>query len=383
MIDQIDLDRYSQANSNIESAEQPAPDSMVGHQLVPVQLLRELMLSGEITVGQLTVAGVSAQNVVIPILANGGKVEVTDARADLYTGSFNTTASFDVQGDEPLLTIASNLNGVNVEPLLQDYTSQTAAVTGNARINIDVLSRGLNRQQLLERANGAVSALITEGTISGIDISAELERASGVELDDSINNVADTSFSELSISAVLADGVLQSDDLVFTSPLLSMTGEGGVNMVRQTVDYLLHLTVGESSESEPVDLGGLLQELAGIELSVPVQGPFGDLSIDFKSILQNAFDSNPIEQIKDSSLDEQNAEVLQRIETEKAALRDRLEKEREDAAALIRENKQLTQEQLEIQERELKLQLEREKDALKEKLQDNLKKGIKDLIGEN
>jgi len=50
---------------------------------------------------------------------------------------------------------------------------------------------------------------------------------------------------------------------------------------------------------------------------------------------------------------------------------------------LIRENKQLTQEQLEIQERELKLQLEREKDALKEKLQDNLKKGIKDLIGEN
>ena len=74
---------------------------------------------------------------------------------------------------------------------------------------------------------------------------------------------------------------------------------------------------------------------------------------------------------------------MQRIESEKAALRDRLEKEREDAAAVIKENKQLTQEQLEIQERELKLQLEREKDALKEKLQDNLKNGIKDLVGEN
>ena len=175
---------------------------------------------------------------------------------------------------------------------------------------------------------------------------------------------------------MLADGVLQSDDLVFSSPALSLSGEGGINIVKQTIDYLLSVTVSESTELASNEL---LKELAGMELSVPVRGPFGNLSIDFQSLLSDAFDSSLVEQInerKSGSLDQPD------VESQKAALRIRLAKEREDAAQVIRENKELAQEQLEVQELERKLQIKREKDALKNKLQDNLKKEFTDVVGE-
>ena len=348
-----------------------------------MQLLRELTLSGEVTIGEVTIAGIAAQNAVLPILANDGKVELKDVKADLYTGSFYSTASLDVQADEPLFTLISNLNGVSVEPLLQDHLQQPAAVTGIANINIDLLSRGFNRQQLLERSNGAVSARLTDGVVNGIDIASELQRASGVATNGLIDALTDTPFSELSVSALLAEGVMQSDDLVFNSPLLSMSGEGGINLAKHTVDYLLHIVV---SEAQDESLSRVLQEFAGIELSVPVQGPFDDLSVDIPSLLQNALKSGLAEQFvdyKNRLSDPLKTDDSQRIESEKEALRERLEQERQDAAELIRENKQLTQEQIEAQKIELHKQLEREKDALKEKLEDNLKKGLGDFLGEN
>ena len=379
-IDQIDLDRYLRTDEAVESVENNQNE--VGSNL-PVQLLRELTLSGEVTIGELTIAGIAAQNAVLPILANDGKVELKDAKADLYTGSFYSTASLDVQADEPLFTLISNLNGVSVEPLLQDHLQQPAAVTGIANINIDLLSRGFNRQQLLERSNGAVSARLTDGVVNGIDIASELQQASGVTTNGLIDALTDTPFSELSVSALLAEGVMQSDDLVFNSPLLSMSGEGGINLAKHTVDYLLHIVV---SESQDESLSRVLQEFAGIELSVPVQGPFDDLSVDIPSLLQNALKSGLAEQFveyKNRLSDPLKTDDSQRIESEKEALRERLEQERQDAAELIRENKQLTQEQIEAQKIELHKQLEREKDALKEKLEDNLKKGLGDFLGEN
>jgi len=79
-VDQIDFDRYLATEDGKAPVETDVTEiSPSVHTVIPVQLLRELTLSGEVTVDQLTVAGVTAQNAVLPILAGDGKIELKDS----------------------------------------------------------------------------------------------------------------------------------------------------------------------------------------------------------------------------------------------------------------------------------------------------------------
>jgi len=413
-VDKIDIDRYLGADSQIDSngvstngartnsartnsvrtnsvraqALQAGEDKAA--QLIPVDWLRKLDLEGEIVFEQVSLAGMQAQNAVVPVMAREGRIEIKEAKADMYAGSFFSTISLDVQSDEPLLTATGNLNGLKAEPLLQDALSKGALLTGIANLSVDVLSRGSQWSQLIEGANGALSLRITDGFLSGIDIASELRRAGrllsiGDSSQDPVSQDLDkvalqsalsvTDFSELSLSAVIADGVLQSDDLVFNSPNLQLSGEGGVNLGSRMMDYLLHVMVTDSAELEDDET---LQRLAGVELTLPVRGPYDDLSEDLTRLLANAFESDLINEIKlriddwptssqAGASQEQEREVEALIESEKEALRLRLEKEQE-AATVAREKKQ---------------KLAIDKEALKEKLHNNLKKGLGELLDEN
>jgi len=401
-VDKINVDQYlgtnPQSDSNGVSA-QPLPDTEnEASQPVPVDWLRKLDLEGEITFERVTLGGMQAQNAVVPVVAREGRIEIKEAKAEMYSGTFFTTASLDVQSDEPLLTITGNLHGLNAEPLFQDALNKDALLTGVANLSVDVLSRGVSWAQLLERVNGALSLRVTDGSLSGIDIASELRRA-GRSLtvgDASLNEnspVLDkatlqgvslvTDFTELSLSAVVADGVLQSNDLVFNSPNLQLSGEGGVNLGSRMMDYLLHVMVTDSTDLEGDET---LRRLAGVELTLPVRGPFDDLSVDLTKLLANAFESDLIDEIESRIEDwptsvreggNQEREVTELIESEKEALRLRLEKEQQEAAAETLEQKQ------ELNEEKRRQQIELEKNELKEKLQNNLKKGLNDFSGDN
>lgn len=403
-VDQIDLDRYlSHDEALIKASEKVAPenaasdtsaaqDSEVDTESaarIPIEVIKQLDLRGEVTLGQLTLMNATLQNAVIPIKATDGRIEISEAMADLYAGSFFTTASLDVQSEEPLLTVASNLSGLQADAVLQDVLNQVPPLTGLANLNIDMLSRGLTWSELRERANGALSFRVTDGQLSGIDLTEELQRASrvlgntGLAVDSNTaqETAMTTPFSEFSLSAVLADGVLQSDDLNFASPVVSLSGEGGVNLHTHQVDYLVHLTVTDALSDN-----NLLQRIAGVELSIPVRGPFTDLSIDLPRLLRNAFESDLIQEIKSRFSDWPDAPIentRKRIESEKEALRQRVEQQQQQATEAVREQKQQAAGTAEEAKRALEKKLEEEKNQLKDRLQNNLKKGLNDLLGEN
>ena len=411
-VDKFAIDGYLDATTqSISDSVSPRPLPATedeAHGRIPIEWLRTLDLEGEVTFEQMTLGDIQIQNAIVPVVARQGKIEIQQAKADLYAGTFFSSASLDVQSDEPLLTLTGNLNGLKAEPLLQDALHKDAPLTGIAHLSIDVLSRGELWSQLLEHANGAVSLSVTDGRLSGINIASELRRAGRLltlgdapgdalvvgsqyieshDLDKAalqgVSSVTD--FNELSLSAVIADGVLQSDDLVFNSPNLRLSGEGGVNLRTHMVDYLLHMMVTDSAELASDEL---LQRLAGVELTLPVRGPFNDLSEDLTGLLVKAFESDLIGEIKSRfdgfptasrEGDSQEREVTELVESEKEALRQRLEKEQQEATAATREKKQDSQLGEETRERQIEL----DKDALKEKLQNNLKKDLNELLGEN
>lgn len=382
-VDSIELDNY------VAAVLSPLRDGE--SRQIPVDALRRLTIDGEIAVEEITVSGIKAQNAVIPFEANNGKLTITEATANLYAGSFFSTASLDVQAEEPLLTVTGNMNGLHAQELLQDFlrdesSTQESALAGIANLSVDLLLRGNHWSRLLEHANGAVTLRVTDGQLRGIDILALL-RSNGQLAEDSATDAPVTRFSEYSVSALLSDGLVKSDDLMFVSPSLQLTGEGGVNLRSGSMDYLLHLLVIADPQAEQ---DNTVQNLTGIELAIPLTGSLFEQAVnqeagslrgvndfitrEFQSALQReieAFNHN------NPASDSRKAQIT----AEKEALRLRLEAEQQNSAATTPEPREGNE--IPTEEMQRQLELEREKNALKEKLKSNLKDNLNGLLGEN
>lgn len=380
----INIDRYlpvAQITEG-ETTQEPADSSSA---LIPVELLRGLEVNGEITLEQLTASGITVENIMLPVSSKDGRFEIKEARAALYSGNLFSTLSLDVTSQEPLLTVSTNLNGVQAEPFLADYLKDTSPLSGTGIISIDLLSRGETLDGLLARSSGAITTRFTDGALNGVNIGREVRRAQALITGSQLSAVepeVKTDFTELSVSAEIASGVLQSDDLSFKSPLMRLTGSGGVNLSAKTIDYLLQVMISATTEGQG---GKELSELNGLNLPVPIRGSFTDLSVDFTGMLINGLKSDLVDQLragKDKLLNEQKAAVAAKLKQEEAAVKARVEQERADAEAKLQEQKQLLREQAEQKKDQLQQQLEEEKVELKNKLEKNLKKGLSNLLGE-
>lgn len=385
-VDSINLDNYLSANfSSLADGE---------NWQAGIDALRRLSLEGEVTVDEITAAGINAQRAVIPIKADEGKLDITEATAELYAGSFFSTVTLDVQADEPVLSVTGNMNGLRVETLLPDVLNKESPLTGIANISVDLISRGHDWSRLHKNANGALSLRVTDGSLRGIDITSRLRSpdlpndASRTNSESSQAFVPVTQFGEYSISAELADGLLKSDDLLFSTPGLRLTGEGGVNIGTKSIDYLLHLVVTSDPQAEQDDT---LQDLSGVELGIPINGSYSESTDGLTGFISNEFQTSLSREIRslyrsetELTADEKaeiKAQVKEQIELDKETLRQRLATEQQNAAAVTREQKQ--QAELSTEEALRQLELQREKDALKDELENNLKDNLNGLLGDN
>ncbi len=385
---EIDIDRYLPATAEVDQAAsqvaKPAEPTASTAPLFPVDLLRDMTVEGEVTLASLKASGVTVTDIVLPITALDGRLELKKARANLYSGTLSSSVALDATADEPLLTLSTNLNGVQAEPLLGDLLQGDAPLAGTGIVSIDLLSRGNSVDDLLSRSSGAVSTRFTDGAVNGINIGREVRRAQaliGGQQLSAVEPEVKTDFTELSVSAEITNGVLHSDDLSFKSPLLRLSGEGAVSLAEQNIDYLLQILVSATTEGQG---GKDLADLNGLKLPVPLRGTFDELSLDFTGMLINGLKSdfaNQLRSRKDALIDEQKAIAAQRLKQKEDELKARVQAEREAVEAKAQEQRKALAEKAREKEAELQRKLQAEKADLKNKLEDNLKKGLSDLLG--
>ncbi len=165
--------------------------------------------------------------------------------------------------DEALTSLQAKLsftgspNGVNVQNLAVKFDQ--SALKGHLNIqNLEQLRLSFNLQ--LDELNRDTYLADSEPVESG-------------ERDPK------TDFSELSISGVFQQGVLTSDDLLLLSPLLRVTGKGQLNLVDETIDYLVKPTIVGSLEGQGRQG---LDALSGIPIPIKLTGNLyePDIGID-------------------------------------------------------------------------------------------------------
>lgn len=138
-----------------------------------------------------------------------------------------------VMNDRSGLSVGGRIGfeGVALGPLL-GAVAKPPPLTGKVTGQVDFLGTGTSVGAIMNSLSGAGDLRIGEGTLSGIDMPAILRRGT-------LARGASTPFGEAAGTFRIRQGVLENDDLVLNSPLLSARGEGIVGIGPRTLNYRL------------------------------------------------------------------------------------------------------------------------------------------------
>ncbi len=292
-LDRIDLDRYLPPASTAPTQEpqaqaKPAEAAADAPLFTAEQIeqLRGLDVDGSFQAGSVVVKNLTLENARIGVKAAAGDLNVSQEVGKFYHGSLGGDLGLNVTGETPLVKLVQHMKGVQAEPLIKDLTGDDR-MAGAGNFNLDVSAKGASVNEIKRALNGNLNLTFTDGAVKGVNLGRMLRETAAKLKGKTLppdNAANETDFSELKASAVITNGVLKNDDLSAKSPLFRITGQGTVDIGRDTIDYKIKpVLVGTLSGQGGEDL----QELQGVPIPVQLSGPLQkpDWQIDLAEAL--------------------------------------------------------------------------------------------------
>ena len=407
--DAINLDRYfhNRVDSGMRTLLSDEPTKPL-----PIETIDTMDVQGELSITQLRWSGLDFTDVSLPVRIADGRVEGLEVKATAYKGTWFASTVLDVTPDEPLLTATMSVNAVDLQTLSDALLQREANLSGTGIVNIDLLSRGMTVSELVNRAGGALNVRVTDGTVSGVNVAKEwvtllseylIPDADEVEADVAISDEADdssstaarqkTGINELSVSWELANGRLYSDDLDLRSSGIKVTGQGSIDLVQRSVDYLLQVAIVEATADAVIDdidsmLASTHNRIVGLKLPLIVRGPVEPLIGDFIGQLNKSLQV----QLQKPDIFGATAAESTGATFDIPTIKNRLEQTYKDAEvdlnarldalrdAVQQQNKAPSVEQEKEASNSINEEIQRETDQLKNRLQNNLKKDLKSKL---
>ena len=252
-IDKIDLGRYQGRLVPDAAPDDPSPvQAGDAFDLSPLSMLRA---SGGIHVGQLKVGTMHAANVRAALRSDAGKFVLQPIGAELYGGAGTGSLALDFtrSASVPHITFVQNLKGIQAGALLRDMLGKSP-IDGVGDVQLDINTAGTSTAQMRRALAGTASLRLADGTVNGIDLASMVvgaKVAAGLT-----GSAAATSFSQLSASFTIADGVAHNADLLAQAKLFHIAGAGDIDLAAEQIDYTLACTLALSNNAIPVSLKG-------------------------------------------------------------------------------------------------------------------------------
>ncbi|MGH8659814.1 MAG: AsmA family protein [Gammaproteobacteria bacterium] len=253
----------------------------------PSKILSAMKLKGDLRVAHLTLNAIPLTKVTLAVQARDGRIALDPVSAQLFGGRYEGNVAVAVTGTQPLITVDSTLDAVQLGPLLEHVTGESK-IDGRTRAEAKLTATGASAQALRRTLTGDLRFVLRDGVIRGFNIARiirEVEsRGSGLPLPPNSAPVQ-TDFSEMTGTAHLANGLASNKDLVLKSPLLRVEGIGYANLATEQVDYRINATLVDTSKGQG---GKGLEELKGIPIPVRVRGTFDKLKFtpDIQGVIE-------------------------------------------------------------------------------------------------
>lgn len=282
-VDQFDADPYmpKKAGGTADKAASAAPE-----QPFDLSALKKLNLEGGLRIGALKAANVKVSQVRVEVKAHNGMVSVNPLSANLYGGSMAGSVTVNAAQAVPSFTIAENLGGIQVAPLLKD-AANFDMLEGKGSVSVNLNAQGNTVGALKRSVNGSMALNLADGAVKGINVAKKLREfgKGGASQTMAASNEEKTDFSEMKASFKVKDGIAHNDDLLMKSPLLRLAGNGDINIGNDSINYLAKATLANTLEGQ-----GGKDSVGGITVPVRLSGPFSDLkyTLDFGAMVSGA-----------------------------------------------------------------------------------------------
>jgi hypothetical protein len=225
--------------------------------------------------GRMRLAKLRFNQVTAKVTGKNGIIRIDPFSARSYDGTYENQIVSDFTGKTPKLTINLKMQGVQLEPVLTDYTGKPARARGVANFSAALVGLGATAPAIKRTLNGQMGFSIRDGAIKGYDLGKIMRQGQSLKESFSLNvsEHEETDLSEISGNPVATNGVITLDDLKGAGPGVRIGGKGVIaDLTTSTVDYKLIATLVATSKGQG---GKELQEgkLEGVPLECKFKGP--------------------------------------------------------------------------------------------------------------
>ena len=212
-------------------------------------------------------------------LLDNGLLRIPRLSGSAWGGRLDGSGSADARNQRIAVKLAAS--GVDVNAMLKEVAGKDL-LEGRGRVNADINTSGATVGALRSNLAGTAALQLRDGAIKGINLARTMRQAKAAlsGRQDAVSKAREsekTDFSELNMSARVAGGVAESDDLELKSPYLRIGGAGRFDVGRGRIDYTARATVVAAPAGQD---GSELAALRGVTVPVLLSGPFD--AIDWK-----------------------------------------------------------------------------------------------------
>ena len=300
MIDTLNLDRYllekSTAKTNIqkpsESPEESGATSVdkisdksqgqsaskindkqdqLKTGIFPIGVLRKINATGELSISNMIVKGLSLQDLTINLDAKNGVLKTTHRINKFYQGRYSGNLHLDVKKPTPVIALNEKFAKIQTEPMLKALYGKSR-VTGTLNGKTHLLGRGNTTELLKTSLDGKAHVTLKNGVIKGFNLQEMVKKGkAALKKEQYTPKKQQTDFSIISANAIVKDGLVKNEDLYAESERLRVSGKGTFNLVNQQLDYdaIAKVMKRKQTASE----AGQVKRTLGINITGPLKQP--------------------------------------------------------------------------------------------------------------
>ena len=297
-VDRIDADRYLPPPPDKPAAK----DAKEPPTEIPVDMLRKLNARGQLSVGEAIFAGIKFTKLRLGVNSREGKARFYPSEASMYGGQYRGDIGIDSTGNVARVTLDEHVSGVNFAPLFKDMF-ETERVSGKGSANIKLAGSGRTTDDVMKTLDGTVDFKVADGALEGADLWYEIRRARAVLKQQAVperpSGPPRTPFTALTGTGTMNDGVMKNDDLNVAMQYLKVTGQGTVDLPKNSLDYRLVAAVLKIPR-EGADTAQM-QDMVDAQIPVKVSGALTDPKVrpDLESYVKDEVKKKVEEKIKD------------------------------------------------------------------------------------
>ena len=286
--DNMDLDPYLApiADKKSKPINSPAIALALGTSTLPVELLKKLIINGQLSLERLKVNAMTMQDVQLNLDVKEGLINAQQSAKGFYAGSYNGVFSVDMRNNKPILSINEKIVHVQIEPLLNDFNGATK-LSGLLDLSTQLEGQGNNAKELKSSLKGNLSFLLTDCIIKGFNLQKIIDDAKTLIKEPTLpadNKNDQMLFSKLSGTATINNGLVQNNDLIGIASKMHLNGKGTADLNSEKLDYKLNARYikTKATTTEP-------EQLIDTPININIAGTFAKptYTVDLAAILSD------------------------------------------------------------------------------------------------